>query len=49
MVEISICPFLIRLFNSSPLKGVLPKMISATTMGPMVVPKEFIPPAKFSL
>ena len=35
--------------SSSPDIGVDPNIISATTIGPIVVPKEFIPPARFSL
>jgi hypothetical protein len=40
---------LAEVFNSTPDFGVDPNKISATTIGPTVVPKELIPPAKFSL
>ena len=33
-------------FNSSPDNGEDPKIISAITIGPIVVPKEFTPPAR---
>ena len=42
-------PLAIISSSSGPDFGVEPNKISATTIGPIVVPKEFIPPAKFSL
>ena len=40
--------FLIISLSSSPDKGEDPKIISAITIGPIVVPNEFTPPARFS-
>ena len=48
MVDKLISPFAIILFNSVPDFGVLPNNMRATTIGPIAVPNEFTPPAKFN-
>jgi hypothetical protein len=48
MVFKLISPFVIMQLNSSPDFGVLPNNMRATTIGPIAVPNEFTPPAKFN-
>ena len=48
MVDRLISPFEIINLSSSPDFGAVPNKISATTIGPIAVPKEFTPPAKFN-
>ena len=42
-------PVLINSFNSAPEIGAEPNIKKAINSGPIVVPNEFIPPARFSL
>ena len=42
-------PLAIIASNSGPDLGVEPNKMSATTIGPIVVPREFTPPARFNL